>query len=106
MKEIKPKPMFKILNPVNSSHQMSKQLAKDFQLKEHHNILFHQDHMNILMSKIYLKLLIGEMLMELTGYHGQEINIFLNIVEVVGLMELQVQLLIESILLEIEPGQI
>ncbi len=85
---------------------MSKQHVKDFQLKEHHNILFHQDHMNILMSKTYLKLLIGEMLMELTGYHGQEINIFLNIAEVVGLMELQVQLLIELILLEIEPGQI
>jgi hypothetical protein len=46
------------------------------------------------------------MLMEPIGYHGLEINISQLIVEVVGLMELPVQLLIELILPEIELGQI
>lgn len=41
-----------------------------------------------------------------TGFHGLEINIFLNIVEVVGLTEQPAQLLIESTLSEIELGQI
>lgn len=40
------------------------------------------------------------------GFHGQEINTFLNIVEVVGLTEQPAQLLIESTLSEIELGQI
>jgi len=40
------------------------------------------------------------------GFHGLEINIFLNIVEVVGLTEQPAQLLIESTLSEIELGQI
>ena len=57
------------------------------------------------MSKIYQKLGTGEMLTELTGFHGLEINISLNIVEAVGLMELPAQLLIESILSEIRLGQ-
>lgn len=46
------------------------------------------------------------MLITLTGYPGQEINIFLHIVEVVGLMEQPALLLIELTLLEIELGQI
>jgi hypothetical protein len=41
-----------------------------------------------------------------TGFHGLEINISLNIVEVVGLTEQPAQLLIESTLSEIELGQI
>jgi len=40
------------------------------------------------------------------GFHGQEINTFLNIVEVVGLTEQPAQSLIESTLSEIELGQI
>jgi len=44
--------------------------------------------------------------MELTGYHGLEINTFLNIVEVVGLTEQPAQLLTESTSLETEHGQI
>ena len=44
------------------------------------------------------------MLMALTGYLGQEISIYLSIVEAVGHMELQARFLTESILLETEPG--
>ncbi len=53
-------------------------------------MLFQQDPINIWMYKIYQRIGIGEMLIEQIGFHGLEINIFLNIVEVVGLMELLV----------------
>jgi len=56
--------------------------------------------------KLYQLHGIGEILITLTGFHGQEINIFQLIAEVVGLMEQPAQLLTESILSEIEHGQI
>ncbi len=56
------------------------------------------------MYKTCQKLGTGEILTTPTGSHGLEINIFLNIAEVVGLMELQALLLIELTLLETELG--
>ena len=58
------------------------------------------------MLMLYLNSGIGEILVESTIYHGVEINIFLNIVDHAGPMEQLALSLIESILPEIELGQI
>ena len=81
-------------------------LVKENQQEVWKNKSPHQDLTNILTWKIYQRLGIGEISITLTGFHGQEINTFLNIVEAVGLMELPVQLPIELILFETELGQI
>jgi len=49
------------------------------------------DLMNTSVSKIYLTIGTGETLVELTIFHGTKINIFLFIVEVVGLNQPLVQ---------------
>lgn len=58
------------------------------------------------MFQNYQKTGIGETLVELTIFHGVEINIFHNIVDLAGLMDLQALSLIESTFLEIELGLI
>ena len=50
-----------------------------------------QDLMSTLTLKLSQKTSIGEMLMEPTGFHGEEINTFPLIVEAVGLMDLPAQ---------------
>jgi hypothetical protein len=79
--------------------------AKEFHQNKLRKTSPHRDLMNTLISRTCQKLMTGEMSMEPIGCHGPETNTFLNTVEVVGLMDLQVQLLTESTLSETEHGQ-
>lgn len=85
---------------------LMEQLANVSLLKIILNMLLHPNPTNILILKIYLNLLIGETFQVLTMFHGLKINIFQPIVDLVGLKEPQVLLLIESTSFVIEHGLI
>ena len=80
--------------------------ANDYHQKVLNSMLSHQDLMSIWTLRIFLKYGIGEMSTIPIGFHGLEINISLNIVDLAGHMEQLHQLLTELTLLETELGQI
>lgn len=106
MSEMKPNPNQMVMSSGRATSEWKDIAAEDNPSKEWKSMLLHQDLMNTLISNLYHKISIGEMSMELTGFHGEEINISQLTVVAVGLMDQPAQWLTESTSKETELGLI